>query len=67
MRTFKHPAFDIWTTVEDDKVDEHIAAGWVPVLDDDQQARFEEIELETELAPTPEPTPKTPHRQRRGQ
>lgn len=51
MRTFKHPAFEIYETVPDDKVDEHTAAGWVPVLDDEQMKRFDEIELEVELDP----------------
>jgi hypothetical protein len=49
MRTFKHPAFDIYMTVPVDKTDEVMAAGWVPVLDEEQQARFEEIELEADL------------------
>jgi hypothetical protein len=56
VRVFKHPAFpQITTTCEDDAVDEHIAKGWVPLLDDEQQARFEEIELETELDAPPSP------------
>lgn len=57
MRIFKHPAFSrIETICDHDPADcDHEAKGWVPLLDDEQQKRFEEIELETELDVTPSP------------
>lgn len=53
MRVFQHPSFpDITThcTHADGECD-HVAKGWISLLNDEQWARFEEIELETELAP----------------
>lgn len=53
MRIFKHPAFDRIEAICNHDPDEcdHIAKGWVPLLSNEQQERFDEIELEVELGP----------------
>lgn len=51
MRIFTHPSFPHIEDVcnhADDECD-HEAKGWLPLLSDEQQARFDEIELEVEL------------------
>ena len=57
MRVFVHPAFPDLTVVctHGDGECDHADKGWTPLLDDAQMARFEEIELETELAPETRP------------
>lgn len=53
MRIFQHPSFPHIEAVchHDPAECDHAAKGWVPLLSDEQQARFEEIELEVELTP----------------
>lgn len=65
MRVYRHPVFEHITTNCTHPEDEcdHPAKGWIPLLDDAQMKRFEEIELETELAPTARP--KSPRSQAR--
>lgn len=62
MRVFRHPSFPQITTncTHAEGECDHPAKGWLPLLDDEQWARFEEIELEAELAP--ETRPKSPRR-----
>lgn len=53
MRIFVHPSFSHIEDVCNHAPAEcdHEAKGWIPLLTDEQQARFDEIELEVELAP----------------
>lgn len=57
MRIFQHPSFpDITTNCTHAEGEcDHADKGWLPLLNDEQMKRFEEIELGTELAPMPRP------------
>ena len=54
-RIVKHPAFpDITRTVDVAEVDDWRAQGWLPLLDDKQEERYQELEAEVaEEAPKP--------------
>lgn len=55
MKIVKHPDFpDTQYTVEDDKVDEWKAQGWLPLLTDEQEKRLAELqhEVDTKHCPT---------------
>lgn len=52
MSTFRHPAFpEILHTCPDERDDEARAMGWLPLLDDHQQAIYDELVAEIESRP----------------
>lgn len=48
MKILKHPSLNTQYEVDDAHVEEWLAAGWQPLLNEEQQARLDEIEAEVE-------------------